>query len=219
MPRYVLILLMALVFPSIHSQKDPEARKILDRVSSKSQADFPLQVSFEYIFEDLMEKQTTTQTGTLILDRKKFRLSVGEAEVYCDGSTVWNYMASANEVYLSDAEEENRPDEFFISNPSDLFTFYQEGFKYRLKGEIEYLNRKYFEIDIYPEDLNRNYHTVKLLIDAKDDRIYSAEAFGKQGANHTVILTGYQGKVKTDEKTFVFDAADHPGVEIVDTRF
>ncbi len=219
MPRYVLILIILLAFRPVYAQKDPEAKKILDRVSARSQADFPIRISFEYIFEDLMDKQTITQTGTLILDQKKFRLTVGESEVYCDGKTVWNYLASANEVYISDAEEENPSDEFFISNPSDLFTFYQEGFKYRLKGEIEYLGRTYLEIDIYPEDLNKNYHTVKLLIQKSDDRIYSAEAFGKQGANHTVILTEYQGKTEVDEQTFVFDATDHPGVEIVDTRF
>jgi outer membrane lipoprotein carrier protein len=219
MPRHATILLLILAFGPLHAQKDPEAKKILDRVSAQSQADFPIRVSFEYIFEDLMEKQTTTQEGTLILDKKKFRLTVGESEVYCDGTTVWNHLASANEVYISDAEQEDESDEFFISNPTDLFTFYQEGFKYRLTGEIEYMGKTYFEIDIFPEDLDKNYHTVKLLINKKDYRIYSAEAFGKQGANHTVILTDYQRKAATDDKTFVFNPADYPGVEIVDTRF
>lgn len=219
MARYTFILIILIPFQMIFSQKDPEAKKILDKVSAQSQADFPIRISFEYIYEDLMDKQTSTQTGTLILEKKKFRLSVGESEVYCDGTTMWNYLASANEVYISDAEDESPSDEFFISNPSDLFTFYQEGFKYRLTGEIEYQGQTYIEIDIFPEDLEKNYHTVKLLIIEKDYRIYSAEAFGKDAANHTVILTDYQSKAKTDEKTFVFNPAEHPGIEVVDTRF
>ena len=220
MQKYLFILLIAAFsFKGMNAQKDPEAKKILDRVSARSHADFPIQVSFEYIYEDLMEKQTTTQNGTLIIEENKFRLSVGESLVYCDGITVWNYLSSANEVYISDAETDDQMDEFFISDPSDLFTFYQEGFKYRLTGEIEYQGQNYSEINIYPEDLDKDYHTVKLLVNKKDNQIFSAEAYGKHGANHTVILTGYQGKVRTDDKTFVFDPAAHPGVEVVDTRF
>ena len=218
MQKLLFILIFTFSFQGIFPQKDPEATKILDRLSSQSRADYPIRVSFKYIYEDLMDKQSTTEIGTLILEGKKFRLSISESLVYCDGITLWNYLGSANEVYISDAEEGGGNDEFFISNPSDLFTFYQEGFKYRLTGEIEYEGHTYVEIDIFPEDLDKNYHTVKLLIHKKDHRLYSAEAFGKHGANHTIILTDYQRKVKTDDRTFIFDPEEHPGVEVVDTR-
>jgi len=219
MQKVLYIFILLFVFPGVHSQKDPEAKKILDRLSVQSQADYPLQVSFDYIYEDLMDKQTSTQSGTLIIKENKFKLSVGESVVYCDGITLWNHLSSANEVYVSDANEGGSTDEFFISDPSDLFTFYQEGFKYRLAGEVQYMGQTYFVIDIFPEDLDRNYHTVKLLINKKDHRIYSAEAYGKQGANHTIILTDYRKNISTDAKTFIFDPAGHPGIEVVDTRF
>jgi outer membrane lipoprotein-sorting protein len=219
MRKKSLILLLALISAAVCAQKDPEAKKILDKLSARSEAEYPIEVNFEYIYEDLMEKQTTTYKGSLIIDETRFRLSLDESIVVSDGITVWNYLVSANEVYVSDAEESTDMDEYFISNPSDLFTFYREGFKYRLTGEVEYTGRTYSEIDIFPEDLDRNYHTVKLLVDKKDLRIYSAQAYGKQGANHTVILTGYKTGVKTDDKTFSFDPAAYPGVEVVDTRF
>ncbi len=219
MTRYLFIFIMILVSQGMYSQKDPEAKKILDKVSARSQRDYPIQVSFEYIYEDLMDKQTTTQKGTLILEENRFKLKVGETVVYSDGKTVWNHLTSANEVYVSDAEDGSSSEDFFISDPSDLFTFYNEGFKYSLKGEIEHNKQTLNEIDIFPEDLDKNYHTVKLLIDKKDLRMYSAQAYGKHGANHTVILNDYKARIKTDDKTFVFDPADHPGVEVVDTRF
>ena len=219
MKRLFLLFLAAVIFLGAFCQKDPEAKKILDKVSAQSQADYPIQVAFEYIYEDLMNKQTNSQSGSLIIEKNRFKLSVGESEVFCDGITTWNYLSSANEVYISDAEEGSSSDEFFISNPSDLFTFYQEGFKYRLTGEIDYMGQTLNEIDIYPEDLDKNYHTVKLLINKKTFQIYSAEAYGKGGANHTVILTNYQKKIDTDEKTFVFNPEEHPGIEVVDTRF
>ncbi len=128
-------------------------------------------------------------------------------------------MESVNEVYISDPEENNADDEFFLSNPSDLFTLYKEDFKYRLTRELSYEGNEYYEIDLFPNDLNKSYHTIKLLISKKDNRLFSAQALGKQGDNHSVILRDYQKKVSVTEGTFVFDPSLHPGVEVVDTRF
>lgn len=199
--------------------KDPAALKILDQLASQAQTDYPVKVSFDYTFESLPENQHNTESGTLILQHDKFRLSVGESEVYCDGKTMWNHMESVNEVYISDPEENNANDEFFLSNPSDLFTFYQKDFKYRLTRELSYEGNDYYEIDLFPNDLNKPFHTIKLLISKRGNRLYSAQTLGKQGDNHTVKLKNYQKKVSLTEGTFVFDPSLYPGVELVDTRF
>lgn len=224
--RYIIIALSLVVTQLIPAQQDvskagqdPAARKILERLSSQARADYPIRVSFDYTYESLPENQQNTEHGTLVLQQDKFRLSVGESEVFCDGKTMWNYMESVNEVYISDPQENNSDDEFFLSNPADLFTFYQEDFKYRLTREISNEGKDYYEIDLFPRDLNKSYHTIKLLISKKEYRLYSAQALGKQGDNHTVILKKYQEKVSVTDSTFVFDTVSHPGVEVVDTRF
>ena len=199
--------------------RDPAAKKILDKLASQAKADYPLRVSFDYTFESLPENQHNTESGTLVLQQNKLRLSVGESEVFCDGKTLWNHMKTVNEVYVSDPEESNENDGFFLSHPAKLFTFYQENFKYRLTREISYEGNDYYEIDLFPTDLNKSYHTIKLLVSKKDNRLFSAQALGKQGDNHTVVLKNYQKKVSVTDDTFVFDPSSHPGVEIVDTRF
>ena len=204
--------------PDMSSLQDPAARKILDRAGEQARADYPLKVQFEYTFESLQDNQQNSENGTLVMQEDKFRLSVGESEIYCDGTTLWNHMESVNEVYVSDPEESSADDEFFLSNPADLFTIYEQDFKYRLTGEISREGKEYFEIDLFPNDLSKSYHTVKLLISKKDHRLYSAKALGKQGDNHSVILKDYQRKVSVTEKTFVFDPGKYPGIEIVDTR-
>lgn len=226
MIRYVFIALSLVIVQLLPAQQDlskagqdPAARKILDKMASQARADYPVKVSFDYTYESLPENHQNTESGTLVLEEDKFRLSVGESEVFCDGKTMWNYMESVKEVYISDPEENNADDEFFLSNPSDLFTLYQEDFKYRLTRELLYEGNDYYEIDLFPNDLNKSYHTIKLLISKKDHQLFSAQALGKQGDNHTVILKNYQKKVSVTEGTFIFDPSSHPGVEIVDTRF
>jgi outer membrane lipoprotein-sorting protein len=226
MKKHVFIVLSLVIVQLLPAQQDlsmagqdPAARKILDKLASQAQADYPVKVSFDYTYESLPENQHNTESGTLVLQQDKFRLSVGKTDVFCDGKTVWNHMESVNEVYISDPEENNADDEFFLSNPSDLFTFYQEGFKYRLTRELSYEGNDCYEIDLFPNDLNKSYHTIKLLISKKDHRLLSAQALGKQGDNHTVMLKNYQKKVSVTESTFVFNTSSHPGVEVVDTRF
>jgi hypothetical protein len=226
MKKYVFIafsLVIVQLLPAQQEQSmeglDPAAGKILDKVASQAQADYPLKVSFDYTYESLQENQQNTESGTLVLQEDKFKLSVGESEVFCDGKTIWNHMESVNEVYISDPEDNTADDEFFLSNPSDLFTFYQEDFKYRLTREISYEGKEYYEIDLFPNDLNKSYHTVKLLISKKGHRLFSAQTLGKHGDNHSVILKDYQKKVAVTEGTFVFNLSLHPGVEVVDTRF
>ena len=199
--------------------KDPAARKILDKLANQAQADYPVKVSFDYTYESLPDNQFNTESGTLVVQQDKFRLSVGESAVFCDGKTVWTTMASVKEVYISDPEENNSDDEFFLSNPRDLFTFYKEDFKYRLTRELSYEGNDCYEIDLFPNDLNKSYHTIKIIISRKDHRLLSAQALGKQGDNHTVTLKNYQKKVSVNEGTFVFNPSSHPGVEVVDTRF
>jgi len=226
MKRYIFIALCLLIVQILPAQQDsskagqdPAARKILEKLSNQARADYPVKVSFDYTFESLPENEQNTESGTLLIQEDKFRLSVGESEVFCDGKTMWNHMESVNEVYISEPEENNADDEFFLSNPSDLFTFYQEDFKYRLTRELSYEGKDYYEIDLFPNDLNKSYHTIKLLISKKDYRLYSAQTLGKQGDNHTVVLKNYQKKVSVPVGTFIFDPSSFPGVEVVDTRF
>ncbi len=220
MKKGLLLLPILLVALPVSGQleKDPEAKKILDRFSRKATGDYPLQIRFDYIYESLPDNQKQEESGSLILDREKFRLRFGEADVYCDGTTVWNHLTIAGEVYISNADEASGDEDFFMSNPADLFTFYRENFKYQLKGEIEYEDQRYYEINLYPENLDGSYHTIKLLIGSDDSRLHSAEAFGKNGVNHTVIVRDYKPKVKTDENTFIFRPEEHPDIEIIDTR-
>ena len=216
---YIFLALLTCVPANAQLQQDPEARKILDRFSAKAQGDYPVQMNFDYVYESLVDKETHNESGSLILKKDQFRLRFGEADIFCDGKTFWNHLTTAGEVYISDAEDSREEDEFFISNPGGFFTFYQEGFKFQLKGKTEYQDQQQYEIDLYPEDLNRSYHTIKLFIGSDDLRLYSAKALGKHGVNHTVIIREYERNVKTDENTFLFRPADHPGIEIIDTRF
>jgi len=139
-------------------------------------------------------------------------------EVYCDGETFWNFLPNQNEVYISDPEDAEGQDDFLLSNPSRIFTFYAENFKYRYNGEKEVAGTLIHEIDLFPFDLDKPYHTIKLRINNDSHQLVSMQTFEKQGVVHTISVTKYTPALRLDEDIFVFHPENHSGIEIVDTR-
>jgi len=212
------LLILCMCCSALTGQQDPAAKEILDKFAQKAQSSYPVKIEFEYVYESLIDNESFSETGELIIDGNKYRLSLGESEIYCDGETMWNHVVTAGEVYISDPADNAANNEIFINSPENLFNFYDNDFKYRLTGEIEYLSDEYYQIDLFPKDLNKSYHTITMLIFQKDYRLYSIETRGKQGINHTITITSYQSKYKTTEDMYRFDPTRYPDIEIVDTR-
>lgn len=215
---FAIAVLSGIMIPGF-PQQDQEAREILDKFAKKAESSYPFEMQFEYRYESQPDEVTTTDRGSILIDRKKFRLIMKKMEIYCNGDTFWNYLTRQNEVYISDPADAQNQDEVILSNPSAIFTMYREDFKYRFNGEQDSGGTTAYEIDLFPYDIEKPYHTVKLLIEKKSHRLLSMQTFEKQGIINTFTVTGFESSKKTDPGTFVFRPGDHPGIEVVDTRF
>lgn len=215
---FSLILLVVSVNLALLAQQDPAAKEILDKFTREAESDFPVRIEFEYTYESLIDNQIYTDTGELILNGSQYHLIFRDSEIISNGSVMWNCLKSEEEVYISDPASASEADEFFLSNPEKLFSFYDNDFKYRLTGEVNHSGIDYFQVDLFPFDLNRSYHTITLLIQQDNYHLYSLGTRGKQGVNHTIRITNYQAKYKTTGETFSFDPSQYPDFEVIDTR-
>lgn len=219
MKECISLLLMTLFINiSITAQQDPAAKEILDKFTREAESDFPVKIEFEYTYESIIDNETFTETGELILNGNQYHLIFRDSEIISNGSVMWNCLLSENEAYISDPNNLSEDDDFFFSNPEKLFSFYENDFKFRLTGEFNNLDTDYYQIDLFPMDLDKSFHTITLLIQQDNYHLYSLETRGKQGVNHTFTITDYQAKYKTTEDTFSFDPARYPDLEIIDTR-
>ncbi len=75
-----------------------------------------------------------------------------------------------------------------------------------------------YEIDLFPYDLDKSYHTIKLLIDKDTYQLRSMQTLEKQGVIHSITVTGFQPGARTGDDYFIFKPEDHPDVVVVDTR-
>lgn len=193
---------------------DPEAKALLDAVSAKFKTYTTVQATFSYKVENAAGKALSNKTGTLTMKGTKYRVSFAGQEIFCNGTTVWNYDKAANEVTISKLESSSG-----TITPQKLFTnFYDKDFRYILNGEKKVGNKTLQEIEMTPLDKSKPFHKVYLLIDKTAKTIYSTKVLENAGNRYTYTVTSMKTNTAIADTQFTFDKSKYPGVEEVDLR-
>lgn len=198
--------------PAGMGKSDPEAKKLLDAVSAKFKTYKNVTAKFILKMENASGKSLGNKNGTVYMKGGKYRISVPGQEIFSDGSNVWTYDKASNEVTINKID----PSANTIT-PQKLFTnFYDKDFLYRLNGNVAVGGKQLKEIELTPIDKTKTFHKVLLYLDK--NTINTTKIFEKAGNRFTYSVSNMNTTTVIDDKTFVFDAAKYPGVEIVDLR-
>lgn len=213
---YFLITICTLVtsFSFAQTKNDPEAKKILDAVSAKFKTFSTVQASFTYKVENAAGKALSTKTGTIIMKGTKYRLSFSGQEIFCNGTTVWNFDKAANEVTINNLDASSG-----MITPQKLFSnFYDKDFFYTLNGEKKVGTKTVQEIQMTPVDKSKSFHTVYLQIDKAAKTIYSTKVLENTGNRYSYTVNSMKTNIPVQDNQFVFDKSKYPGVTVEDLR-
>ncbi len=200
--------------PKNPTKSDPEAKKVLDAVSSKFKTFKTVKATFTYKVENAAGKALSTKTGTILMKGTKYKVSFSGQEIFCDGKTVWNYDKAANEVTISSLDASGG-----TITPQKLFTnFYDKDFYYILNGEKKQGNKTLQEIEMTPIDKSKSFHKVYVLIDKTAKTLYSTKVLENSGSRYTYTVSSMSTNTAMADNLFVFDKSKYPGVEVVDLR-
>lgn len=196
-------------------QSDPNAKKILDAVSTKFKTFKGVQASFTFKNEDAKGKVLGLKKGTLQLKGNKYRVTItGAQDIFCDGATIWTYEKAANEVSVSKFDPAAN-----TITPQKLFTnFYDKDYLYKLNGEKKEAGKTLQEIELTPYDKTKNFFKVYVWVDKASQTIYSTRVMEKSGSRYTYTVSSFNGNASLSDAQFVFDKKKYPGVEVVDLR-
>jgi outer membrane lipoprotein-sorting protein len=213
-----IIGLIAVLFIVIQAfaQQDPKAKTLLDALSAKTKSYSTIRAQFSIALENMKDNVKEEFSGSILMKGEKYRLSAMGSETYFNGKTIWTYLEEVGEVYISEPQEEENS---ILSNPSKLFTIYQEDFKYRYIADVTQSGKQLAEIDLYPEDLKQQFSRIKLFIDKAKLQIESAMVFGKDGNTYIFTVKTFQTNVVVKDSDFTFNPDAYKGVEIIDMRF
>lgn len=223
MKKILIYTLFILATAQAFAQKDAQAKVILNQVSQKYRSFTTIKSDFTFTIDNPQEGIKQTQNGSLIVQSKtnKYKISLYntgnkpdvEQEIISDGKKQWTYLKKDKEVQLSNAN--NNSDGF---NPSQLFTIYEKGYKYLYTGDQKSGGKIYQVIELTPENTQKQFFKIKLLIDKVKKQLYNALIFDKNGTKYNYTIRSFINSPQVPDNTFTFDLKAHPGVEVVDLQ-
>ena len=211
---YLLSLLFAFSLHAISQPSDPAAKAILDGVSTKFKTFSTVQATFAYKVENAAGKALSTKTGTILMKGTKYKVAFSGQQIFCNGSTIWNYDKGANEVTISKVDASSG-----MITPQKLFTnFYDKDFRYVLNGEKKAGTKTLQEIEMTPLDKSKPFFKVYLQIDKAAKTLYSTKVLENAGNRYSYTVSTMKTNAVMADNQFVFDKKKYPGVEEVDLR-
>lgn len=209
---FIALAILSLLSASTMAQSDTKAKAILDQVSTKTRSYPSISADFSFTMANKSAGIDETSNGKIILKGNKYKLTLNGAEIINNGSTMWTYMADANEVSISEPESDDSN-----LDPAKIFTIYESGFKNSYAGEETVSGKKLAKIDLVPTT-KRDFSKVTLLIDTSSYRIVSATMDNNDGNIYSIKIKSMDTSKKVSDSMFSFDKAAHPNVQINDMR-
>jgi outer membrane lipoprotein carrier protein len=195
-------------------KSDPDAKKILDNVSAKFKTYKSAIAGFSLKIENSSGKILGTKTGVVNMKGSKYRVNISGQEIFSDGSNIWTYDKSANEVQVTQFDASAN-----TITPQKMFTnFYDKDFLYKLNGETKKGNKRVQEIELTPMDKTKTFFKVLIYIDKANQSIMSSKVYQKTGDQYTYTVTSLKTNTNPPDDLFVFDAKKYPKVEVIDLR-
>lgn len=209
----LVVALVGLFSTTAWSQYDAEAKKVLDAMSAKYKKipAYVADISSSLINEtDGINEEFK---GKISVKGEMFKLELDEQVVINNGTTVWTYLPDVNEVNIDNYD----PDEEEMS-PSKIYDAYKEGYKYILLGEQTVNGKLSSEVDLVPNDTDSQFFKIKLFIAKADNSLQTWTMFDKSGNKYIYAIQNFKGNSTSKDSDFAFNAADYPGVEVIDLR-
>jgi outer membrane lipoprotein-sorting protein len=207
-----ITLFIALIFATnilIAQSVDKKATAILDEISAKTKSFKTLRIEFSYTMENIKEKVKDNFNGTLLSKGDKYKLSIAGQDVISDGKTSWTYLKEAKEVQIN---EVGTDDDSFT--PTKMLTSYNANYNSKF---IEEKNNNQV-IELTPKKKGKTLVKVRLTIDKVKKQVSSFVMYDKSGNTFTYTVNKFIPDSPLADKEFVFNKAEHPGVEVVDMR-
>jgi outer membrane lipoprotein carrier protein len=205
---------------NVNPANDPEAAALLQKVSEKYKGYKNISANFLLFIqrpklkpEDDDRKYVDTLKGQIILQAEKFKISVKDQQVFCDGKNIWTYVPADKEVQLNTYEESED-----MLSPSKIFTLYKSGYLYNIKEKKTVNGHNVTVIEMAPPNKKLTYFKIDVTIDDASLQLLESKVFEKNGVRYIYKLNKQTPDINTTSETFMFDAKKNPAVKVVDLR-
>jgi outer membrane lipoprotein carrier protein len=213
-----LLLVSSFIFAQAPAtgDQDPKAKAILDELSKTTKSYKTITAEYELVLLNKDKKQTDKQAGKIQVKGNKFKLEIPGNTIVCDGKTVWTHNKDAQEVTIKNFE----PNSEEGLNPSNIFTMYETGYKYKYDKEEKIGANTYNVINLYPavKPEKKKFSIIKLYVDKIKKQVGQIKMMMKDGGTQAYEIKSLTPNAPLADNVFVFDTKSFKPDQIVDER-
>ncbi len=209
---FILMLFPFILFAQ-EPAKDSKAMALLDKATAAFDGKKGITADFIITLENTRDDKKESIPGKIWLKGEKFRLSIRDVETFFDGKTQSVYMKDAQEVTISNPDEEDLKE----INPLMLLKSYQTGYKMKFVETVQEDGKSLDVIDLYPEELKSPHARITISIEKETMWLHSVRIQGKDGINTVLMIKKYD-LTPIQDTFFVFNPKEINGIEVVDLR-
>lgn len=192
---------------------DPRAVFVLESTQKKVSKWQNVQVDFTSI-TIIPDQPQQTQKGKLVQQGSKYRLEIPDRTIVNDGTSMWTYLPSDQEITIRDSEESGD-----FNTPLDWLKIYEkEGYFFTMTNQVKENGVLLDQIEFKPRDRKTEYSKVRLSVDPTNTP-KKIEIFFKDGMRMILLLDKLNSNATLDPMVFTFDPKKFPGVHVEDLRF
>jgi outer membrane lipoprotein carrier protein len=216
MKKYAFTLAIALMGMVLSSQAQTTSKEVLDKLSAKAKTFKTITSDFTSTLQNQKAGVNQTSNGSIKVKGSKYYVNMGDYQIWCDGTTVWNYSKGDNSVTIDDLADVK--DGGF--DPAEMFTIWEKNFKHVMKDPNANVDgAPVYQITLNPSDpKNKAYHTIMLNIDKAKMEVSKVEVKTRENATITYKIKNFKTNSDIPDAEFTFNKGKFPGVEVVDNR-
>lgn len=199
-----LLLFIGISSPSFSQEN--KAKDLLDEVSNKMTSYSNIEIAFTSSLSNedagIKEGDESPMKGNIFLEGEKYNLDyIGNSFIF-DGAKLYVINHDEKEIAINDGDFDS--EDGFIY-PSKLFSFYKEGYTFKL-GETATIKGKSIQfVELTPIDSNSDIVKVELGIELNTKHIYKLIQTGSNSAKTIFTITSLKSNQKLQKNTFVFN--------------
>ena len=205
MKKFTTFILTLIIGFCQAQNRDPKAQTLLNEMSAKVNEYDNMVLEFKYALDNSEENIHQETRGDITLVGDNYVLNILGITRIFDGEKLITISPEDEEVTIS---TQNTAEENTIT-PSQLLTFYEEGYNYKMDIIQNVRGRKIQYIKLNPIDSNSEISYVLLGIDTNTKHVYNLIEIGSNGTRTTLTIKAFKTNQPLSKSLFTFDAAKH----------
>jgi len=204
--KKIIVFILAMSSMTFHAQnRESEAKSLLDQVSAKVNGYENMVLDFKYVLDNNEENIHQETRGNVTLVGDNYLLNILGITRMFDGEKLITISPEDEEVTIS---TQNTAEENTIT-PSQLLSFYEEGYTYKMDIIQNIRGRKIQYIKLTPIDSTTEIKYVLLGIDINTKHVYNLIEIGNNATKTTLTITTFKTNQPLPKTLFVFDPSKY----------